>query len=147
MKRALSTRTAAPKGLAILDKAEVERQALPEDDPLPGESLVSGSGKNWLGLPFSGEFTLMLWEAERAKLTVDSPYPYDQFVEVLKGELILTDSEGSSATFRKGDRFVLQKGFTGTWHMTEDYRELLIVSTEQMNAADRKADASNGSAK
>ena len=60
MKRARSTRAPAPKGLAILDRAEVEQQALPEDEPLPGENLVSGSGRNWLGLPFSGEFTLML---------------------------------------------------------------------------------------
>ena len=140
MKQAQAKSADAPKGLAILDKAEVEQQALPEDEPLPESSLVSGSGKNWLGAHFDGEFTLMLWEAEQAKLRVDSPHPYDQYVEVLKGELILTDAEGSSATFEKGDRFVLRKGFTGTWQMTEDYRELLIVGTEQLNAAEQPAD-------
>ena len=68
-------------------------------------------------------------------------------MEVLKGELVLTDSEGSSATFGKGDRFVLRKGFMGTWHMTEDYRELLIVGTERMSAADQQADDSDRSEK
>ena len=39
----------------------------------------------------------------------DLPYPFDQYVEVLKGELVMTDSKGNSATFSKGDRFVLQE--------------------------------------
>jgi len=135
-----STEAAAPKGLAVLHKSHVEQQALPDYEPLPAEILESGSGKNWLDQPFEGGITLMLWEAEQAGLILDSPYPYDQYVEVLKGKLTLTDAEGRSATFGPGDRFVLQKGFVGTWRMTEDFRQLLIVSTEQLNAAEQPAD-------
>ena len=123
-----------PKGLTILGKSEVEQEALPEIEPIAPEIP-----QNWLRTAFTGEFTVMLWEAKQAKLEIKTPYPYDQFVQVLKGELIMTDAEGKSATFRKGDRFVLQKGFTGTWHMTEDYREMAIISPQQMNAGDQQA--------
>ncbi|MXW52051.1 DUF861 domain-containing protein [Candidatus Saccharibacteria bacterium] len=140
MTRATSTEAAAPKGLAVLNKFDVEQQTLPDYEPLPDEILETGSGKNWLDEPFGGEITLMLWEAEQARLVLNSPYPYDQYVEVLKGRLTLMDAEGRSATFGPGDRFVLQKGFMGTWRMTEDYRQLLIVSTEQLNAAEQPAD-------
>ena len=122
-----------PKGLAIFDRAEVEQAALPEIEPIAPEIP-----QNWLRVAYSGEFTVMLWEAKQAKLDIKTPYPYDQFVHVLKGELIMTDADGNSSTFRKGDRFVVKKGFTGTWHMTEDYREMAIISTEQMNAAEQQ---------
>jgi hypothetical protein len=29
--------------------------------------------------------------------------------------------------------FMLQKGFLGTWEMTEDYRELIVVDTAAYN--------------
>lgn len=121
----------SPKGLAILNKFDVEEGPLPPSDPFPAENLVTGTGNNWLGVPFNGEFTIVVWESEQAKIAMSSPHEYDQYVEVLKGELVMTDTEGNSATFRKGDRFVMQKGFQGTWHMTEDYRELVIVAASE----------------
>ena len=35
---------------------------------------------------------------------------------VLEGEVMLTSDGGQPHTFRKGDSFLLPKGFKGTWH-------------------------------
>ena len=43
-------------------------------------------------------------------------YPVDEFMVVLEGEVTLTSDGGGSHTFRKGDCFLLPKGFKGTWH-------------------------------
>ena len=43
-------------------------------------------------------------------------YPVDEFMVVLDGEVTLTHDDGTSDTFRKGDSFLLPKGFKGVWH-------------------------------
>ena len=43
-------------------------------------------------------------------------YPVDEFMVVLEGEVTLTSDGGEGHTFRKGDSFLLPKGFKGTWH-------------------------------
>lgn len=43
-------------------------------------------------------------------------YPVDEFMVVLEGEVTLTGDDGASDTYRKGDAFLLPKGFKGTWH-------------------------------
>lgn len=45
-------------------------------------------------------------------------YPVDEFMYVLEGSVTL-ESETASETFRKGDAFLLPKGFKGTWRQTE----------------------------
>ncbi len=135
---------ASPEGLTILSRHDVEEAALPESEPFPAEVYLSGSTKNWLSLPFSGEFTIMIWEAEAAKIAMREGHAYDQYVEVLNGELVMTDTNGESATFKPGDRFVMRKGFIGTWHMTEDYRELIIVETEALVDAEGATEVTPG---
>ena len=43
-------------------------------------------------------------------------YPVDEFMVVLDGEVTLTSDGGFSDTYRRGDSFLLPKGFKGTWH-------------------------------
>lgn len=43
-------------------------------------------------------------------------YPVDEFMVVLHGEVTLTPDGGESHTFRKGESFLLPKGFKGVWH-------------------------------
>ena len=72
-------------------------------------------------------------DSSPARLVFDAPTTYDEFVIVLKGELILTDNAGNAVTYKAGEMFMLKKGFLGTWEMTEDYRELIVVDTEAYN--------------
>ena len=55
------------------------------------------------------------------------PLEYDEFVLVLNGKLILTEQNGAAQEFTPGDVVILPKGYTGTWEMQGDYRELAVV--------------------
>ena len=55
------------------------------------------------------------------------PLEYDEFVLVLNGKLILTEQNGRAQEFLPGDVAILPKGYTGTWTMEGDYRELAVV--------------------
>ena len=65
-------------------------------------------------------------------------YPYDQFVLVLSGKAVLTDSNGFSQAFTAGDFFVVPRGFDGTWEDYGVYRELIVVMEEALRT--RKLD-------
>ncbi len=54
-------------------------------------------------------------------------YPYDQCCFVLEGSLTITDQSGHAQTFTPGDAFVIPRGFNGTWHMTEPYKNYFIT--------------------
>ena len=57
----------------------------------------------------------------------DRPLEYDEFVLVLNGKLILTEQNGTSQAFTPGDVVILPKGYTGTWEMQGNYRELVVL--------------------
>jgi len=55
------------------------------------------------------------------------PTDGDEFVSVLSGKLILTEPNGTKHEYRPGDSLVLPAGYTGTWEMQGNYRELAVV--------------------
>ena len=55
------------------------------------------------------------------------PSPVDEFVLILNGKLILTDANGKVQEFIAGDSLMVPKGFSGTWQMLGNYRELIVV--------------------
>ena len=77
------------------------------------------------------------------RLTTNSrvkDYPWDQFVVVLSGKSVLTDSAGIAQTFNAGDYFVVPKGFSGTWESFGVYRELIVVLEEAVRTREIKAE-------
>jgi len=70
-------------------------------------------------------------EAGPGKVRVEG-LPYDEFVHILMGRLILTLDDGREFKFEQGDSFVVPKGFVGSWEMPEKYRELVVVDTEAL---------------
>ena len=54
-------------------------------------------------------------------------YPWDQFVMVLSGKAVLTDTAGHAQTFVAGDAFIVPRGFKGTWADYGVYRELIVI--------------------
>jgi uncharacterized cupin superfamily protein len=54
------------------------------------------------------------------------PTDVDEFVYVLSGKLILTETNGTRHEYRPGDSLVLPVGYTGTWEMQGNYRELVV---------------------
>ncbi|MEO0397831.1 MAG: cupin domain-containing protein [Pseudomonadota bacterium] len=104
--------------------------ALPDIDWAPVES---GTARNAETVVFEGQNIVSIWDAGPAKLILDEPLPYDEFVVVLKGTLVLTNQKGEMQTYTEGDMFMLPKGFKGVWEMTEEYRELIVVDTDTYN--------------
>ena len=114
-----------PKSWNIADLNAMELGALPDIDWMPVES---GTRRNAQTVLFEGENNVTVWDAGPAKLVFETPNTIDEFVVVLKGELILSDNDGNSTTYKQGDMFMLPIGFVGTWDMTEEYRELIVIA-------------------
>ncbi len=58
-----------------------------------------------------------IWQGDVG--TWNIAYKKDEYCEILEGRSVLTDVAGLSRTVVKGDRFVIPKGFTGTWRVLE----------------------------
>ena len=119
-----------PKSWNVADLNAMELGTLPDIDWMPVES---GTLRNSETVLFEGENVVSVWDAGPAKLTFATPSTYDEFVLVLKGELALSDNDGNAATYKKGDMFVVPKGFVGAWDMTEEYREFIIINAVDCN--------------
>ena len=104
--------------------------------PWPEGVVLAGVNEHAQKVLHEGEVVTVLYGAEAARLNVSEPFPYDEYVLVLRGEVILTSEDGSSQTFSTGDGFLVPKGWTGTWDMPEQYLEKIIVETTAWSAAE-----------
>lgn len=73
-----------------------------------------------------GRFLVGVWECSPCRERIDS-YPFNEFCQVLKGAVTVTDAAGRSETYRAGDSFFMPKGFRGIWHMTETFRKYFVI--------------------
>lgn len=74
------------------------------------------------------ELRVSIFESTPAKTNHRTrPTDIDEFVTVLSGKLILTEPDGTAHEFLPGDSLVLPVGFTGTWEMQGNYRELVVL--------------------
>ena len=100
--------------------------------PIPPDAykdiLVSGELKIRVATLFQGkELHVSIFESTPAKTSHRArPTNVDEFVYVLSGKLILTEPNGARHEYRPGDSLVLPIGYTGTWEMQGNYRELVI---------------------
>ena len=91
--------------------------------------LVAGELHMRVATLFSGaELTVQIFESSPAKTDHRTrPTEVDEFVYVLSGKLILTEPNGTVHEYRPGDSLVLPVGYTGTWEMQGNYREIAVV--------------------
>ncbi|HEY5667216.1 MAG TPA: cupin domain-containing protein [Gammaproteobacteria bacterium] len=91
--------------------------------------LVEGTLEFEVASLFTGEeLRAVIFASTPAKTDHrNRPLEYDEFVLVLNGKLILTEQDGRAQEFRPGDMVILPKGYTGTWEMQGNYRELAVV--------------------
>lgn len=86
------------------------------DEPLETAKLLEGTPLGRDHVYFSQSHPKAragIWRSTAYTESYDS-YPCDEFMVVLEGEVTL-EGEGFSETFRKGDAFVMPRGFRGTW--------------------------------
>jgi uncharacterized cupin superfamily protein len=92
--------------------------------------LVGGELNMRVASLFEGkELRVSIFESTPAKTNHRTrPTDIDEFVYVLCGKLILTEPNGTVNEYRPGDSLVLPVGYTGTWEMQGNYRELVVVA-------------------
>jgi uncharacterized cupin superfamily protein len=74
------------------------------------------------------ELSVSIFESTPARTNHRTrPTDIDEFVYVLSGKLILTEPDGTVSEFTAGQSLVLPVGYTGTWEMQGNYRELVVV--------------------
>jgi uncharacterized cupin superfamily protein len=111
-------------GLNADQLREMELESIP---PWPDELVLSGTNKHWQKILHLGEFVVVLYESEAAVIDVSYPFPYDEYVLVVEGEVILTSTSGEKQRYGVGESFVVPKGWMGTWDMPVKYREKIVV--------------------
>jgi uncharacterized cupin superfamily protein len=126
---------AAPEILP-LDAGELRQMDLESVPPFPAEIVLEGKSENWESVIHQGQFVVSVFEASPAVIDVSEPFPYDEFVLVLEGTVILTSIDGGSLTYNPGDTFVVPKGWLGTWAMPVKYREMVIIASDALLAAE-----------
>jgi uncharacterized cupin superfamily protein len=92
--------------------------------------LVEGELNMRVARLFEGaELRVSIFESTPAKTDHRTrPTDFDEFVYVLSGKLILTEPNGTRHEYLPGDSLVLPFGYTGTWEMQGNYREIAVLA-------------------
>ena len=95
--------------------------------------LVDGELNMRVATLFEGkELRVSIFESTPAKTDHRTrPTDVDEFVYVLSGKLILTEPNGTAHEYLPGDSLVLPVGYTGTWEMQGNYRELVVLMQKE----------------
>lgn len=117
----------APVRLDADKMAGLDLTAIPPD--AYQDILVGGELNMRVASLFEGsELRVSIFESTPAKTDHRTrPTDVDEFVYVLSGKLILTEPNGTRHEFVPGQAFVLPVGYTGTWEMQGNYRELVVL--------------------
>ena len=110
-----------------LDADQLRAMELETIPPWPDELVLSGTNEHSQKILHEGEFVVVLYESEAAVIDISYPFPYDEYVLVLEGEVILTSTSGEKQRYGVGESFVVPKGWMGTWDMPVKYREKIVV--------------------
>ena len=122
-----------------LDAAALKATVLTPRPPVPANILLHGVSQPRSAVLFKSEsIVAVVFEEQPVKLALKAPgMPYDEFVHILDGALVLTDADGQAHEFNTGDSLLIPKGFTGTWETRANFRELALVSRKDWDATRR----------
>jgi uncharacterized cupin superfamily protein len=120
----------ADNEILVLKPDELRQLELESIPPWPDEIVLSGTNEHWQKVLHHGEYVVVVYEAMPAVIDISEPYPYDEYVQVLIGEVTLTDLNGSAKTFSPGESFNVPRGWMGTWAMPRKFREMIVVETK-----------------
>jgi len=125
---ALADDAVAPARLDPDKMAGLGLTAIPPD--AYQDILVAGELNMRVATLFEGkELRVSIFESTPAKTNHrERPTDVDEFVYVLSGKLILTEPNGKAHEYLPGDSLVLPVGYTGTWEMQGNYRELVVLA-------------------
>jgi uncharacterized cupin superfamily protein len=92
------------------------------------EKLISGNPLQTLWMEYidpSNKFFVGTWHSGVGTWKVS----YTEFEEcqILEGVSVITEQDGVAVTLRAGDRFVIPRGFIGTWQVVEPTKKTFVV--------------------
>ena len=119
--------TASPLRLEPTKVAYSEMNA--DMPPWPDEDILSGVSEHRYKYLYSGDINVAIYDAKPMTLRIED-YSIDEFVTVVSGTLILTAEGGSPQRFGVGESVLVPKGFTGTWEMQGNFREMVVIMNE-----------------
>ena len=102
------------------------------DSATETEALVARPG-SYLGEKFtfedhhSGEVLVKVgvWEAGAGKLVLRD-FPFTEYVLMISGSVIVTETNGLSRKFAAGDTFVIPRGWSGVWDVQERMKKQVV---------------------
>lgn len=104
---------------------------------IPEAELIAGKpvqhGHYYLNEPAIG-LTAGVWDctAMTSKL---APYPVNEFMILLEGEVTILDEEGAATTIKAGESFILPKGMPCAWKQTGYVRKFFVIFDDSSGLA------------
>lgn len=118
-----------------LERKYMEGKDLPDLTPWPANMQLRPIKTHRVVEWYTGEkLSCMVYDADDGLLKFID-LPYDEQVVILNGTAKLTSLDGTTEVFNKGDVFMAPKGWTGTWELSGQYRELICFETQSLASA------------
>lgn len=99
-----------------------------EEYHLSPEKLLDGNPLQQVWLDYadaSGKFFAGSWRSEPGRWRIR--YTEEEYCELLSGLSRIASDSGAVTTLRPGDRFVVPRGFTGTWEVVETTTKRFVI--------------------
>lgn len=110
--------------ITLLDYAKTAHEAY----AVAPEKMLSGSPQHLLSNHLSnaaGNFHVGFWEAEIGHWQVN--YTEFEYCEILEGRIRMVASNGDTQIVSKGDRFVIEAGYQGSWEVLERAKKVYVI--------------------
>ena len=110
--------------IQLLNAQHVE----PEHYYLAPEKLIAGNPRQTVWIEYTdstGVFHVGTWSSEPGKWRVH--YTEEEECHIVEGVSIIEGQDGVILTVRAGDRFVIPRGFIGTWEVVETTRKTFVM--------------------
>lgn len=120
-----------------MDPEKLAGVNLPDEEPFvaPADVLQGNHRPRGEILHYGDQLIMEIYEDDPATFRFDEPFLYDEFILILSGKLVLTGADGESQEYVAGDSLVIPLGFTGTWQMLGNYRELIVIERDAYEQA------------
>ena len=111
-------------GVFVLDQEELSAKLQNLDTPFPYgvESTQSMQKNATLFVNDTGNMRVGMWKSTPFK-TVMQAFPVNEFVQLLEGEICITEQAGRKHEFSPGDVFFVPQGTICSWHFKGDVRK------------------------
>jgi len=110
--------------IRILKESSTE----PEHYFVAEEKLIAGNPRQTVWMQYTdptSKFFAGTWASDIGKWKIR--YTEEEECLMLEGTCVVTDTQGHAVTLTQGDRFVIPRGFEGTWEVVTPAKKTFVV--------------------